>query len=157
MKRRAVLSMGAASLMVGSAVLIPRWPLVEGTDQIDTAFQKLAQVRRDAGLPVLSQRSVLVEMGRRQGAHMERLGQTSHLDAEGCDPVVRAQQAGYQGRILGEALAETYYGPVETVDAWLLNDATNDVLMDPSAGDLGLALVVGQDGRRWWNLVTGAA
>jgi uncharacterized protein YkwD len=94
-------------------------------------------------------------MARHQALHMAASGNTAHLDAEGRDPVARARQAGYEGRVLGEALAETWDGPLETVALWLSHDPTREVLLDPAARDLGLVMYRGDDGRMWWVLVVG--
>jgi uncharacterized protein YkwD len=152
MRRRTVLGLGMAGLSAG--VAWPAWAC--GLDEIDTALHQLAAARAQERLPGLTPQPALTAMSRHQVQHMAASSATTHLDAQNRDPVARAQQAGYGGRVLGEALAETWDGPAETVTLWLGHDPTRDVLLDPAARDLGLSLHRGDDGRMWWDLVVGA-
>jgi uncharacterized protein YkwD len=124
-------------------------------DAVEMALHQLAVARDEAGLPALTRRASLQSMARHQALHMAASGNTAHLDAEGRDPVARARQAGYGGRVLGEALAETWDGPLETVALWLAHGLTREVLLDPAARDLGLVMYRGDDGRMWWDLAVG--
>jgi uncharacterized protein YkwD len=152
MRRRTVLGIGTAGLAAGLLpALRPR-----GEAAVGPALRRLSAAREEARLPDLVLRPELTEMARLQARHMAVAGATTHLAADGGDPVARARRAGYAGRVLGEALAETREGPDETVATWLAHDATRDVLLDPEARDLGLVMVRGRDGRAWWDLVTGA-
>jgi uncharacterized protein YkwD len=152
MRRRTVLASGAAGL---AALILPTIGWRDG-GEAGTALRHVAEARRTAMAPPLMPRPDLVRMARRQVLHMEAAGTTTHLGADGSDPVARARDAGYAGRILGEALAETHDGPAETVALWLAHAPTRDVLLDPGARDLGLVMHHGTDGRMWWNLVVGA-
>jgi len=152
MQRRTVLASGLAGLAAGAG--LPVW--ARGLDGADVAMRHLAAARARAGVSALALRPVLVGLVRRQVRHMADLGGTTHLDAHGRNPQMRAGLAGYAGHILGEALAETFNGPAETVALWLAHAQTRAVLLDPEGRDLGLALHPGEDGRVWWDLVIGA-
>lgn len=155
MKRRTVLGGVVIGLAAGSFSGALRWSSGAQGQQVSVAAHRLAAMRRQAGLRHLTHQPVLMEMGCRHVVHMADLGCASHHDAEGRDPVRRARKVGYAGRILGEVLAETYDAPSETIDVWLDHAPTHNVLMNPDARDLGLAMAFGRDGRRWWTLVTG--
>lgn len=154
MQRRTVLGAAMAGLAV---TFLPTSTLgaCHAGSAAETALLHIAQARRKAGLPGLAVQAALSRMARLQTLHIEATGRTSHAGPDGIDPVGRARQAGYAGCILGEALAETHYGPAETVAFWLVHDATRDVLLDPEARDVGLFALERKDGRTWWDLVLG--
>jgi uncharacterized protein YkwD len=156
MDRRTVLSIGVASLAVG--ISPAAWARqTHGSDiSCDAAIRLLSAARREAGLASLALEPALTETARRQALHMAGMGQTSHLGPNGEDPPLRARQAGFDGRVLGESLAETYQDGTETMAFWLQHPSTRDVLMDPEARKFGLAALAGPDARIWWDVVTGA-
>jgi uncharacterized protein YkwD len=139
-------------MMIG--IIRPGWS--RAMEDRDEALRHLAQARAAAGLTPLTRRPALMEMARWQTRHMADQGAASHLDARGRDPQARAALAGYPGQVLGEALAETFDGPAETVALWLEHAQTRAVLLDPAARDLGLGMRRGNDGRMWWDLVVAA-
>jgi uncharacterized protein YkwD len=155
MRRRTVLSIGVASLAVGISPAAWAQQAQGGDISYDAAIRLLSTGRREAGLAPLALEPALTETARRQALHMAGMGRTSHLGPNGEDPPLRARQAGYGGRVLGESLAETYHGAAETMAFWLQHPSTRDVLMDPGGRDFGLAVVKGRDARLWWDVVTG--
>jgi uncharacterized protein YkwD len=132
MQRRVFLGTGLA----GAAVhLLSR---ITGEDDGSALILgRLNDLRREMGLSGLHLQPSLTEMARRQVLHMHRLGKTTHAGPEGADPSARGGQAGYCGRILGEALAEGQEAPEAFLEAWLAHDATRAVLLDPLARDAG--------------------
>lgn len=78
-----------------------------------------------------------------------------HFGSDGSSPIDRAIRAGYGGTVLGENISETYESELETVVAWMQEDATRAVLLDPAARDLGVAFFQEDTGKIWWTLVTG--
>jgi uncharacterized protein YkwD len=120
------------------------------------AIRRFQEARRAAGLTLPVIDPALSRSAQRQVAFMAAEGAASHFGAAGEDPNVRARQAGFAGRLLGEALAETYEGPEETIDTWLSQESTRDVLLDRTARRFGLAAVTGPDGRAWWLMVVAA-
>jgi uncharacterized protein YkwD len=95
-------------------------------------------------------------MARLQVLHIRRMGRATHTSPDGSDPPDRGLQAGYGGRILGEALAETRKGPEETINAWLAHEETRDVLLDPEARHVGVVGLSDATGLTRWDLVLGA-
>lgn len=152
MQRRTVLGIGMAGLAVG---ILPIGESLANRD-VDTALRVLVSARADAGLPQLTLQPDLSAAAQVHAWYMAGSGRASHIDAIGRDPVARARRTGYRGIILGEALAETFDGPVETVAFWLEHRPTREVLLDPAAWDLGLAMARDPDGRMWWDLILGA-
>ena len=66
------------------------------------------------------------------------------------------QRVGYSGRLIGENISETYETELETLAAWMEDAPTRDVILDPTARDLGFAWYQEDNGKIWWTLVTGA-
>lgn len=155
MKRRFFLGLGAVSFVSYSGFSVLRWSDDDSRQITARASRLLARTRLNAGLPHLTRAHLLEELVRHQSAYLERLGGVSHQNAAGLDPAQRARRLGYDGHILGEALAETRGGPAETVGTWLEYSATRAVLLNPCAREFGLAMVRGKDGRNWWTLVVG--
>ncbi|ABD57148.1 CAP domain-containing protein [Jannaschia sp. CCS1] len=151
MQRRAVLGSGVAGLTV--AAMTPLW----AADRNDTAmaFHSIAMARRQRDLPGLTILPGLNRVVAAQTQHMAFAGMMTHLDAQGRDPAARAQHVGYSGRVLGEALAETFDGPVETVEVWLAHTQTREVLLDTFAQYMGLSMQRDDDGRMWWAMNVG--
>ena len=79
-----------------------------------------------------------------------------HFGSDGSSPIVRSQRAGYTGTFLAETISETFETELETLSAWLSQDDTRKVLLDPRATDLGFAWYQEQSGKIWWTLLTGA-
>lgn len=79
-----------------------------------------------------------------------------HFGSDGSSPLVRVQRVGYGGRLVGELISETYQTEVETLAVWMEQADTRDVVMDPTAREIGFAWYQEPNGKIWWTLVTGA-
>ena len=79
-----------------------------------------------------------------------------HFGSDGSSPLVRVQRVGYTGRLLGELISETYQTELETLSAWMAQEDTRFVLLDPAARQIGFAWFQEPQGKIWWTLVTGA-
>lgn len=78
-----------------------------------------------------------------------------HFGSDGSSPIDRVQRVGYTGTLVGENISETYETEMETLGAWLEDEATRRVILDPEARDLGFAWFQESSGKIWWTLVTG--
>jgi uncharacterized protein YkwD len=67
----------------------------------------------------------------------------------------RARRVGYDGRILGETISETYETEIETLGAWLSQPDTRAVLLDGNVNEMGFAWLQESNGKIWWTLVLG--
>lgn len=79
-----------------------------------------------------------------------------HFGSDGSSPIDRVSRAGYQGRLVGEAISETYETELQTLAAWMEQPSVREVLLDPSARDIGFAWWQENNGKLWWCLVLGA-
>jgi uncharacterized protein YkwD len=78
-----------------------------------------------------------------------------HFGSDGSSPLVRVQRAGYGGVLLGELISETFQTELETLSAWMGEDDTRAVIMDPKATQMGFAWFQEPSGKIWWTMLTG--
>ena len=80
-----------------------------------------------------------------------------HFGSDGSSPLQRVARTGYRGMFLGENISETYESEVETLAAWMQEEDTRRIILDPRATDLGIAWFQEQNGKIWWTLITGTS
>ncbi|WP_435140139.1 CAP domain-containing protein [Pseudopelagicola sp. nBUS_19] len=78
-----------------------------------------------------------------------------HFGSDGSSPLDRVARVGYSGKLVGETISETYETETETLGAWMNQDDTRSVLLDPKAQDIGFAWFQEKGGKIWWTLVMG--
>ena len=78
-----------------------------------------------------------------------------HFGSDGSSPLDRVQRVGYQGRLIGENISETYETELQTLSAWMETAETREVILDPRARDMGFAWFQEPSGKIWWTLVVG--
>lgn len=86
---------------------------------------------------------------------MSRQGRPWHFGSDGSSPVDRIERAGYDGRLIGEAISETYESELETLAAWMDETTTRRVILNPDATRMGFAWLQEPGGKIWWTLVLG--
>lgn len=155
MHRRTVIGSGLSILTAAALPGAGSAAVQDDAEDVDVLLSLLARVRREVGLLELMPCAAITEMARLQTGHMRDLGRTIHYGADGSDPVARARQAGYDGLILGEVVAESCEGAAETARFWLAHDETRAVLLDPAAREVGVFRLVEKTGRTWWDLAVG--
>jgi len=79
-----------------------------------------------------------------------------HFGSDGSSPLDRLVRVGYQGRLMGENISETYETELETLSAWMEQDDTRRVILDPVGTEMGFAWHQEANGKIWWTLVMGA-
>jgi uncharacterized protein YkwD len=75
--------------------------------------------------------------------------------SDGSSPIDRVTRAGYPGQFLGEAISESYESEGETLGAWMEDESTRRIILDPRATDLGFAWYQEENGKIWWTMVIG--
>ncbi len=78
-----------------------------------------------------------------------------HFGSDGSSPLDRVARVGYTGQLTGESISESYESEVETLSAWMEQDDTRAVILDPKAQDMGFAWYQEQGGKIWWTMVMG--
>ena len=79
-----------------------------------------------------------------------------HFGSDGSSPLDRVRQAGYEGRLVGEAISETYETELETLGAWMEEDITRRVILSPEARRMGFAWHQDPGGKIWWTMTLGS-
>ena len=112
-------------------------------------------LRRAAGAPDLTLNPLLTAAAATHSRDMSVQNRPWHFGSDGSSPIIRVQRTGYQGRMLGENISETYETEIETLSAWMALTDTRAVILDPAARDFGFAWFQEPGGKIWWTMVTG--
>jgi uncharacterized protein YkwD len=78
-----------------------------------------------------------------------------HFGSDGSSPIDRVNRVGYPGRLIGEAISETYESELETLAAWMETPDSRAVILDRRANQMGFAWYQEPNGKIWWTLVMG--
>lgn len=76
--------------------------------------------------------------------------------SDGSSPLDRANRVGFKGRLLGENISESYESELQTLAAWMEQENTRAVIMDPDARFMGFAWFQEPAGKLWWTLNMGS-
>src|SRR6056297_3976687 len=113
-------------------------------------------LRRASGAGALDLNAELNAAAATHSRDMSLQNRPWHFGSDGSSPIGRVQRSGYTGRLVGEAISETYETELETLGAWMEANNTRTVILDPSARDMGFAWFQESNGKIWWNLVLGS-
>lgn len=80
-----------------------------------------------------------------------------HFGSDGSSPLTRVQRLGYEGRLGGELISETYETELETLAAWMAQADTRALILDPAIDEIGFSWWQEPNGKIWWTMVTGTA
>lgn len=75
--------------------------------------------------------------------------------SDGSSPLTRAERAGFQGRLVGEMISESYETELETLAAWMREPDKRAIILDPGAKRLGFAWYQEPSGKLWWTMNLG--
>jgi uncharacterized protein YkwD len=112
-------------------------------------------LRQAAGAPGVELNSRLNAAAATHARDMSVQNRPWHFGSDGSSPLERVARTGYEGQFLGENISETYESEVETLAAWMEQEDTRRIILDPRATDLGFSWFQEQNGKIWWTLVTG--
>ncbi|HST03941.1 MAG TPA: S-layer homology domain-containing protein [Chloroflexia bacterium] len=112
--------------------------------------------RADLGLVTLHADPALHRAARRHSVDIGPLSLCQHDGTDGSSPWDRAAQAGYTGFAMGEVVGCNYATPLAVVDGWWASQGHHDVLVDPSARDIGCGWWINAQGYGWQTCLTGA-
>jgi len=76
--------------------------------------------------------------------------------SDGSSPLSRARRAGFPGRLLGENISESFESETQTLAAWMAEDQTRAVILDPDARFMGFAWYQEDSAKLWWTLNMGS-
>ena len=78
-----------------------------------------------------------------------------HFGSDGSSPLDRTARVQYQGRLVGENIAETYESELPVLGAWLERDDTRETILDPRAAKIGIGWHQQENGKIWLVLLFG--
>ena len=171
MQRRAFLSVATALLVASCGPTItqptigpdgkplPRVYRIPAGSDAKIEYSMLDSVnalREAAGAPALQLDAKLNAAAATHARDMSVQNRPWHFGSDGSSPIDRVQRVGYAGRLVGENISETYETELETLAAWMEEPATRNVILEPSARDMGFAWHQESNGKIWWTMVTGA-
>ncbi|MEJ8562232.1 CAP domain-containing protein [Yoonia sp. GPGPB17] len=76
--------------------------------------------------------------------------------SDGSSPLERARRVGYPGRLLGENISESFESELQTLAAWMAQEDTRAVILDPNARFMGFAWYQEESAKLWWTLNMGS-
>lgn len=117
-------------------------------------LQQVNILRANIGAPALMPNPQLDAAAAAHSRDMSAQNRAWHWGSDGSSPLDRARRQGFMGTIVGENISETYENDMETLAAWMSTRDTRDVIMDPSASQLGFAFFREPSGKVWWTLLT---
>jgi uncharacterized protein YkwD len=126
----------------------------------DIYFRLLDSVntlRSARGLPQFTFNAELNAAASTHSRDMSVQNRPWHFGSDGSSPLTRVQRVGYKGRLSGELISETYETELETLSAWMAEEDTRAVLLDPVATEMGFSWWQEPNGKIWWTLLTGTA
>ncbi|MGR3498892.1 MAG: CAP domain-containing protein [Limimaricola soesokkakensis] len=138
---------------------LPQVYRIKPEDEAQIPYRMLDGVntlRRARGLSQLTLDAQLNAAAATHSRDMSVQNRPWHFGSDGSSPVDRLRRVGFSGRLVGEAISETYETELETLAAWMEEPATRDVILDPAATRMGLAWFQEPAGKIWWTLVLAA-
>jgi uncharacterized protein YkwD len=127
----------------------------QGVKVQDRLLEAVNLRRIEAGVAPLVLNSQLNAAAAAHSRDMAAQNRPWHFGSDASSPIDRVARTGYPGLLIGENISETYETELQTLDAWMAQPSTRDVILDPAARDLGFAWHQEQNGKLWWTLVTG--
>lgn len=120
-------------------------------------LQQVNALRANVGAPPLMPNPMLDAAARAHARDMSAQNRAWHFGSDGSSPLDRVRRMGYSDHLIGENISETYENEIATLNAWMQNRDTRDVIMDPRASELGFGWYQEPSGKLWWVLLTGGA
>jgi uncharacterized protein YkwD len=116
------------------------------------AADTVNQARQSAGLGPVTLDPALVQSADGHSRSMSEQRRAWAFGADGSTAFSRAQRAGFQGRVLGEVISETYETEVQAVAEWMNDPVSRAILLDPRAQRIGLGVFQEPSFKLWWTL-----
>ncbi|MCF6233048.1 MAG: CAP domain-containing protein [Rhodobacteraceae bacterium] len=119
-------------------------------------LDSINSLRSAASAPPVALNAKLTAAAATHSLDMSKQNRPWHFGSDGSSPIDRVQRAGYTGTMLGEAISETYETELETLSAWMQEPGTREVLLDPTAVNMGFSWHQEKNGKIWWTLLLGS-
>ncbi|MEM8537733.1 MAG: CAP domain-containing protein [Pseudomonadota bacterium] len=128
-------------------------------DEAAVQFRMLDSVnalRQSAGLPSVELNARLNAAAATHARDMSIQNRPWLFGSDGSSPLDRARRVGFTGRLLGENISESFETELQTLAAWMAQDDTRSVILDPNAAVMGFAWYQEETGKLWWTLNMGS-
>ncbi|MDO8884896.1 MAG: CAP domain-containing protein [Pseudotabrizicola sp.] len=116
------------------------------------AVDTVNQTRLAGGLAPVALDPALIQSADGHSRSMSQQGRAWSFGADGSTSIDRARRAGFDGRVLGELISETYETEVQAIETWMQTPATRAILLDPRARRIGLGVFQEPSNKLWWTL-----
>lgn len=171
MERRSALFLGAAAALAACAPSVPT-PLgadgkplpkvyhINPGDESVISYRMLDglnALRQSKGAPQVSFNAALIAACAAHSRDMAVQNRPWHFGSDGSSPLVRVQRVGYNGKLLGELISETYQTELVTLSDWMAQSDTRAMLMDPRATEMGFSWFQEPSGKLWWTMLLGTS
>lgn len=147
---------GNRSTRIGSDGLpLPQVYNIGPNDTDDIQLRVLDSVntlRQAAGAPLVQLDAQLTAAATAHSRDMSTQNRPWLFGSDGSSPVDRAQRAGFQGQVIGENISESYETEIQTLAAWMNQESTRNVILNPKAQRMGLGWFQEPAGKLWWTL-----
>ncbi|RCW88178.1 CAP domain-containing protein [Paracoccus lutimaris] len=133
---------------------------ITGREEAQIPGRVLGQInalRANIGAPAMVQNPMLDAASKAHARDMAAQNRAWHFGSDSSSPLDRVRRQGYSGQLVGENISETYENELTTLNAWMQNRDTRDIMMDPRATELGIGWYQEPSGKIWWVLITGSA
>lgn len=137
---------------------LPRLYRITDRDTAKIQFRLLDAINTLRGASGTTPLQLSAELNAAAATHsrdMQIQNRPWHFGSDGSSPLVRVARAGYPGIFLGELISETYETELETLAAWMEQQDTRRVILNPAARDLGFSWSQEENGKIWWTMVVG--
>lgn len=151
---------GCSSVSTGNVNGSPG--VVSSSELADTAAVQFRHadainaVRASRGLQQLGFSQALNSAALTHARDMALQQRAWHFGSDRSNPQSRAARAGYGGRVLGENISESFDGDIETLQNWLGQPDSAELILDPRASILGFGWFQEPTGKIWWVQMIGA-
>lgn len=138
---------------------LPKVYRIGANDMSDIQFRMLDSVnalRQASGAAPLQLNASLNAAAATHSRDMAIQNRPWHFGSDGSSPIDRVRRVGYTGQLKGENISETYETELETLGAWMEEASTRNVVLDPTATEMGFSYFQESSGKIWWTLVTGS-
>lgn len=123
---------------------------------IDQVVRLTNVERQKAGVPPLSNNSLLELMASHLADELVLMGKLVHADRQGRDLSTRAQMVKYPYRSIGENIAQGQRTADEVVKDWMKSKGHRENILDPAYREIGVGQAVHHRQGRYWVQVFGS-
>ncbi len=147
------------SVQIGaSGIPAPRAYIIDPANTANVQFRMLDAVnsiRQAAGVGPVQLNAKLNAAAATHSRDMSLQNRPWLFGSDGSSPLDRARRVGFEGRVLGENISESYETELDTLAAWMNQENTRAVILDPNAKDMGFSWFQETTGKLWWTLSMG--